>query len=1714
MQYVSSHFELQRKNQSHPPFPSSSSPKSRSPMNGHDIGQPYLSTSQLLKGKLQLHAELIEALHEFASQSNAEFLDIKSRETVLEKAVVEQNQILDVMQELISTLESENKNYRERLSSQNRTIQYLSGWEAKGVQAEKESMELRREIYSKDPDQSDLKKKLQEKDNTILLLQSRLLNESESSHSLLNTKLSTTMALLEKERVHCIELEEELSRKKDEIAQMKKKVDNNKSNMMKMESEILHLRHEMETLKNFEQQQQDLILKQRASLADKNRQLSSLTQALSKEKMVANQLQRFQGNYSSLLVGDSSTDSLEKEIDHPIQASLFEQIKGRDTYTLELTRISKETELGFSFNKVDHPVSSQIPCLIIKAVKEEGLVGSFMKPGDELIEVNGILCRSMHQSRAIKSLEHGVGILRIVIARESIDPSIYIHSTPMKGQKLANGSDKSATLWATALSSNKSITFDNFCIESSINPQYYITAPSSYAIAVKDGEDGSNDDQSQVDITGSNGAIDHRTNPIIVSKSISSTSGNESLLAVSSKDKALLKRKITELKEQLNESKDIRLKLESRLNSAHEEIDYLQEEHKLTKAENEELLEQLSSYETEMNDVRQYISDLQKELVTLEAHLTDEQSKLASMDNQNKLITSELVEAKGNAVQAMEASESLKQTTQKLKEELKQREEKMKEIDEELQELKLDKIRLVSGISRKESEINVLRSALGNSKRELEESVTTLKEESRKLLSQLEAAKKTSEKSLATSQEDYQHLTTQLKSSKALLMEAEMKETQLKVEVRYLKQAADLANQQLEKVETNFKNAEEKLSFFKQETETKTLEIESLTADLTATRMKLEAKQEVITRLTREVDNLRHTNSKFWNESSQLKEMVRKLELDFKISSMENERLEEKLNASTKEKDEMFQQLEKLSEESTELSQTVDKLHSQLQEFEDVKKKQLGTQADSKRAIEEELLKSLKISEGKVFQQELEANQKKIENLNQQSYKMRSEIELLKSRCETTIKELQQVRTEKEQLVAGKEEVQQCLVELQDAYAKLRQELDQSRKEVNDGKSMLIQLQEQTKIEKQQSDKLKIKLSEVKSELNKAKKENDKNSSLVASLEFIGKQDQARLEELKQSVESKETKIRRLNSQVDSVNAALQKSKVDQSRLATSIADLKQQLEEGQRIHGEEVKDLKDKLSTNERRFVHLNDEFKSQEATNEMLKSKVKNLNNAMVQVMKERKVLEEAKEEVVKENDELQAQNKKLKSQTARLRVELNQLTVSSDTLSSESASLRQQLRQNQKELDQTNAELHALKMNFGVMTRDLKESEKVKSVQTEKLDHLEGQYKDALSRLEKASANLDSNSLDLFMKDEELSKFMASLELRQNECNQLQESVIMVQSKAEEFRRRTSELEDERMKLLSSIDDLQEENMKLKSSLLEHEEEKRKELTEKTSEIEEYRGKVKELQLREEEHMYEMARLDKSHHEAISQLMSTQEEMKTKLGGEKDTEIIYLREEVKKLTLKLDAATESSTVTILKKQVKELEQSIENLQELLSQEKSNSNKLKEEIDMHKSTEREIVELNCKITALDEGLREKTRSLSELSSVHDATESELMELKPENKALLEKTLESANIIAEQLRTIDELRKKLAENEVSYRQILKERDQFLSRVREYEVYQHTSGRGGAHAFVENKKVEPDKLLQLLEQKEEEIMQTRKYTETLLVDVMMKAPFLLEKLNN
>jgi len=150
-------------------------------------------------------------------------------------------------------------------------------------------------------------------------------------------------------------------------------------------------------------------------------------------------------------------------------------------------------------------------------------------------------------------------------------------------------------------------------------------------------------------------------------------------------------------------------------------------------------------------------------------------------------------------------------------------------LQDEIAGLSSQHDQLISEASEKDKLIEELRQQLQTKSAEYKSEIFEMQGQNKKLQEEVKLLHENSTKNVKSTEEEVRHLTMQLNSAKAVLMEAEMKESSMKIEMKHLKQATDLANQQLAEALRSDSRLREEIGTYKQLAETKTVEMESLT---------------------------------------------------------------------------------------------------------------------------------------------------------------------------------------------------------------------------------------------------------------------------------------------------------------------------------------------------------------------------------------------------------------------------------------------------------------------------------------------------------------------------------------------------------------------------------------------------------------------------------------------------------------------------------------------------------------------------------------------------------------------------------------------------------------------------------------------------------------------------------------------------------------------
>ena len=946
-----------------------------------------------------------------------------SREKILEQSLVQQNQIVEMLQKTVASLESENESAREKISALERRVHHLSMWKARARLAEERLKEMADSAGVLGSSSagvislsaiSSFEKVLAEKDKTITSLQSRLGREEGESGMVAGEDTSSSMstqAKLAAERVKVLELEEELLLSHEDSSKARGELADCRSDAMRRESEIQYLRHEMEAVRQVTHQQQDVVMGLRAALLDRDAQISSLTRALERTLQ--------EGRRRSSVTHSSAYSPFSHQ-------NLFDLLLGRDVFNVELSRDAPNRELGLSVSRFEMPISSRMSGLIVRAVREGSSAQGLLTPGDEILEVNGLNCRNTSQKKAVEILERGVGSIKIVVAREK-GPSaefVRIRISPIVSD--------------TSHSNSKTANDASFAATSSRDPPSPLPSPQHYDLSLP-----TSPASAPPFTVGDIPPASHvRPQPIGQVKMLEPVGPDEQVTGGEdehvSEDKKTeggseLRVELLKLREEAGQWQLLQGELEGELDALHNELEAVKMEYELTTAENFDLQQQVKVSATELADIQGQVEELQQLLEGVREKIGREEERTCTLEQQNKDLHKAVVEA--NSARDIER-------------------QKVSEVEEEMMQLKLDCEQEKSDLSTKvaslQSHNQQLQADVRQRADQLESAQTHAREDERKIESErtewqlqmqqvkadLQTLREEAAKTASSSQIEVEKLQSQLTTVKSLLMSAEKKEAEMKIEIRHLSQAADESNRQLEEMHENYRTLRAQAAKFREQAEEKTLECETLTLGLKRTQCKLQANKDTLSRQQNEITNLRRSNKELLVERVKADEVRSKAEVQLRISRSEQAQVREKLQGQTGERDELFSQLETLAAENTALQEQLDDAREKLEEA-NTEKEQLSHQLEQSQNEIQETKDSLEEVSGvrKGLESELLLEQSKA-----------SQLKATLTGIEATVEGIRAGRKTSDNLVASMsfvhEQDQTRVKELEESLSRAREDLE------------------------------------------------------------------------------------------------------------------------------------------------------------------------------------------------------------------------------------------------------------------------------------------------------------------------------------------------------------------------------------------------------------------------------------------------------------------------------------------------------------------------------------------------------------------------------------------------------------------------------------------------------------------------------------------------
>ncbi|CAI7998451.1 hypothetical protein GBAR_LOCUS2443, partial [Geodia barretti] len=729
-----------------------------------------------------------------------------------------------MLQKMVVSLENENERVRGNTVRLERRVQALKMWKMRARLAEERLKEMAESSgilgSSKDGIVSfsalaSFEKLLVEKDEKIASLQSRVEGEEEEKEG------SETMSVnlrskLAAERVRVLELEEELLSSREESRKALRELRDAQSDMVRRESEVHYLRHEVETVRRVGTQQREVVMGLRAALFDRDAQIASLTR-------------------------ERTTAERGRRTPAPVRQrqSIFDLLLGREVFNIELARRSEAENLGFGVSRFEMPISSRSSSLIVTGVKEGSqaqglLLPGRRDPGGEWVQ----LPQCGVQRKAVEILEAAKGSLKIVAARENGPADIVgrLRSTPVIPDR------SHSTLWTTANDASFSpisphLPSNDVALSSS--PRHYkltLSSPASsppHTLPLA----------SQI-----------RPQPIGQGKLIEPVSP-EHLENPTSNTGRAASSKSNSVDEGLRLRQE---ELEEEVDAAHGEIDNLKTENQLSAAQNSDLQQKLKTSEREMADLRREVEEVQELLTGLREKLEREKERVGRLEHHNGSLQEKFSEA--NAERDYE-----KQRVSHAQEEI----VILKlEFEREKSELatELSTVRSRNELLEDEVKSQLAKAEAAQSHASQREALReTEQKEGEKLVQQLtnelQELRESSAKEVSSLQLEVDQLRGQLSTMIPQVEAAGKKETEMKHELRHLRQVASESNKQLTELDKAHRSLKEKMAGIREQAESKTLECESLTLGLKRAEGKLQANKNVSCRQQEEIDNLRRKNN-------------------------------------------------------------------------------------------------------------------------------------------------------------------------------------------------------------------------------------------------------------------------------------------------------------------------------------------------------------------------------------------------------------------------------------------------------------------------------------------------------------------------------------------------------------------------------------------------------------------------------------------------------------------------------------------------------------------------------------------------------------------------------------------------------------------------------------------------------------------------------------
>ena len=1398
---------------------------------------PHTSPLMVHRSWLSMHQDLIAALTYFASshhhQETVGVTESLTREKVLEQSVVQQNQIVGMLQQMVVSLEEENKCLELKVSKMEHRIHQLSVYKEQARLAEERLKEMVKSsglLGSQSGGMislsaiSSFEKALLEKDKMIAFLQSKVDKEEgkensgvvQDSSSTMNVSAGTELAI---ERVRVVELEEELLLNREASRKACNKLANQESEILRKESEIQLLRHEIEVAKQVGYQQQDAVMGLHTTLLDRDAQISSLTRALEhttqtrQEKMAQ--------------VGDSQ--------------SMFDLVQGREIFTSKIYRVSVTEGLGFSVNRIEMPISSRTSGLVVRAVGDRN---SKVLPGDEILEVNGYSCRSQ-QEKAIKWLEKGKGAIKIVFARE-LGPATFvgrIRSTPV----IPDSSH--STLWTTATETSLAPIPPaqlSASSDTSLSPIPHST-PQHYELSLTTSPTYTSQDSE------SSSPIDthSRPQPIGRVKSSEIVGTEQQLLIASPSRKDLeegdegamdreavvnLEVEVKELREEAQQWKSLQADLEGELDETKSELKELKLEHQHTTAENLELQQLIKSRDSELSEIQGHFGELQQSLECVKEKMEREEERTLKLERNIEALSRELVETKTAWDAEKQQAAEKEQKAQKFKV---GSEEEKSELRIRITTLQSQNEQLRADETKRSAQLIAAHSQINENKIEMEKEKDEFIQQSQQLRAEILALREKHAADSSSFQFEVEKLQSQVSSLKTILMEAEKKEAEMKIENRHLRQVADESDQQLKNLHEIYSKVKEETNSFKEQAESKTVECESLTRGLKKAEEKQCANRETVTRQQKQIEELRRSNN-------QLQIELRKTEQQLKMLQSEKTQMMEKLQSQD---DQLFSELEKVIAENTSLQERLETTEQLANQLEQVQK-----ELEDKREVEKELsLKNTEINQlknlltnveatvehhkmGKQKSDDLVASMSFVHDQDQSRLKEMEEIlskhqeELEQTKCKLSdlgneeSAKMQQLRA---QCVSLEESNKGIVIELEkekalkvsevnaikskyqvieQSHKNLQRELEAQETANSINKASISQLQVSLEQAEEGQAKMQMNLQEILQRNHQLQLELETLQSHTRQLETEKDQLCRAKESLSENSAELKQQLKHSNSQLETLNAKLQATT---QNLAVAMDNMQNSAQQESQMT-QQASQLKCSLSDTENQLE--NTKLEMQEVTLS-LHAREEEISQLKIQLQLTQSEKTQLHTSVASLQNATDMQNKKVKS----LEMEQDKMRLSMEQLVASETVLKDALLEAKNKMEH-DADKH--KQELDSLTQQLADGATTEKEHVRKIQRLEASLSEARGTVEQLLAAQEALKGSLTALGDEKEGEVVRL---REQIVSLESSLVSAQQKSSEAHNREEKLQEQLIKLeedsqttANRLDDLQEENESLQEEV----------------------------------------------------------------------------------------------------------------------------------------------------------------------------------------------------------------------------------------------------------------------------------------------------------